>query len=455
VSEARRGGAWTESARRRSRGFGPAREGGASERRAERSGQGMTRWRAPLAVAAVAALAAVVALAVGAARVPTRRLVAHFTSAVGILPGNDVRVLGVHVGDVVAVRPQGTSVEVEMRYDARYPIPAGAQAVIIPPSVVSDRYVQLTPAYTGGPRLADGADLPTSRTAVPLELDDVYRALDQFNRALGPAGANKNGALSTLLATGRANLQGSGADLAGTLDGLAKNLGTLADGRDDLFGSVADLQKFVTALAASDQQVRLFNEQLAAVGEQLAGERDDLAATIRTLATALADITGFVSDNRAELKSNVDALTDISGVLVRQQQALITVLNIAPLALSNLHLAYNARSGTLDTRDDVLGPYDPASYVCSLLAGLVPTTQIPKECVALARLLDANHLPITDQLRKLLGLPPATSSPGGSTPGTPGSVGVAPSGPGVPGLSGGDGSVGTDPTLGGILGLLP
>ena len=51
---------------------------------------------------------------------------------------------------------------------------------------------------------------------------------------------------------------------------------------------------------------------------------------------------------------------------MRQQQAIVDVLDVAPLALSNLNLAYNARSGTLDTRDDVMGPYDPASYVCSL-----------------------------------------------------------------------------------------
>jgi ABC-type transporter Mla subunit MlaD len=312
--------------------------------------------------------------------------------------------------------------------------------------VVSDRYVQLTPAYTGGARLTDGADLPTSRTAAPLELDDVYRALDQFNRALGPSGANKDGALSGLVATGRANLEGSGADLAGTLDGLATTLGTLADGRDDLFGGLADLQRFVTALAESDRQVRLFNQQLAGVGEQLAAERGDLAAMVRSLATALADITGFVRDNRARLKSDVDALTDISTVLVRQQRALADVLTVAPLALSNLHLAYNARSGTLDTRDDVLGPYDPASYVCSLLAGLVARTKVPAECVALARTLNANHLPVPDQLRKLLGLPPAPSSSGGGA-GTPGPAGVAPGGPGVPGT--------IDRTLGGILEVLP
>ena len=400
------------------------------------------RWlRLATAVAVVVAVAAVVALAVPSP-VRTRRLVAHFASTVGIHEGSDVRVLGVRIGEVVSVRPQGRTVRVELRYDAGYPIPADAVAAVIPPSVVSDRYVQLLPPYTGGAALPDGADLPVQRTAVPLELDEIYRALDDFTKALGPGGANRNGALSNLVATGTANLDGNGQNLAATLDGLAKTLGTLADGRDDLTGSIADLQKFVTALAESDQSVRLFNQQLATTSEQLAGESDDLATTLRNLATALADITGFIKDNREQLKSNVDGLTDVTGILVRQQQAIISVLNVAPLALSNLNLAYNARSGTLDTRDDAMGPYDPASYVCSLTVDLVPLNQVPKECFALAQSLNASRLPLPNQLRKLLGLPP-TPTPGGNPPGAPG-TGV----PGAPGPSG-------DPTLGGILGGLP
>jgi virulence factor Mce-like protein len=399
------------------------------------------RLRVPAAILAVVALVALtVAVPTGS---PTRTIVAHFASTVGIHEGSDVRVLGVKIGEVVSVRPEGRTVRVELRYDPRYPVPADAMAAIIPPSVVSDRYVQLLPAYAGGPTLADGADLPLERTAVPLELDDIYRSLDEFNKALGPNGANKNGALGNLVGTGAANLKGNGQNLATTLDGFAKTLGTLSDGKDDLFGSVVNLQQFVTALAESDAQVKLFNQQLATTSEQLAGESDDLAATLRNLATALADITGFVRDNREALKSNVDGLTDLTGILVRQQQAIIDVLNVAPLALSNLNLAYNARSGTLDTRDDALGPYDPASYVCSLIVDLVPVNQVPKECVALAQTLNASKVPLPNQLRKLLGLPPVSPSPGGTLPGTPG---AGP--PGVPGTP----PPSNDPTLGGILG---
>jgi phospholipid/cholesterol/gamma-HCH transport system substrate-binding protein len=103
----------------------------------------------------------------------------------------------------------------------------------------------------------------------------------------------------------------------------------------------------------------------------------------------------------------VAALTDVTTILVRQQRAIVEVLDVAPLALSNLNLAYDAASGTLDTRDDVMGPYDPASYVCSLMVDLVPVAQIPAECTSLAKALNAAHAPLTKQLTKLLGLAPA------------------------------------------------
>lgn len=404
------------------------------------------RSRRLIAMVAVLAVAAAAAVVVATRGAPQRRLVAYFSRVVGIHEGSSVRVLGVRIGEVVSVTPQGRSVRVEMRYDASRRVPADVQALIIPPSVVSDRYVQLAPAYNGGAAMPDGGDVPLQRTAVPMEIDDIYRALDEFNKALGPEGANADGALKDLVAAGRANLEGNGEALHTTLGDLSRALSTLADGRQDLFGTVANLQLFTTALARSDQQVRAFNQQLATVAGQLAGEGDELAAALRSLATALADITTFIKENRDALKSNVDALADVTGILVRQQKAIINILDVTPLAVSNLNLAYNARSGTLDTRDNALGPYDPASYVCSLLVDLVPTPQLPKECFALAQTLNAKKLPMTDQLRKLLGLPAATG--GADAAGPPPTGAPAQSGaPVVPQLP----EVVQDLTVGGIL----
>ena len=143
-------------------------------------------------------------------------------------------------------------------------IPANAKAVIISPSIVGDRFVQLTPAYSGGQVLADGATLDQNRTAVPLELDQIYSSLDDLTVALGPNGANQKGALTDLLDTTAANFGGQGEKFHQTIENFSRLSGTLADNKDNLFGSVRELEGFVHTLARNDHTVRSFNQSLAA-----------------------------------------------------------------------------------------------------------------------------------------------------------------------------------------------
>jgi virulence factor Mce-like protein len=296
------------------------------------------------------------------------RVTAWFDAAVGLYPGSDVRVLGIAVGEVTDVVPRGDRVRVDMLVDEDYDIPADADAVVLAPSLVSDRYVQFAPVYSGGPTLADGAEVPLERTATPVELDAVYGALDDLSVALGPTGANSDGALQDLLDVGAANLDGNGAALNQTLTGFSQAVRTLAENRDGLFDSVENLQVFTTALATVDSQVGRFNENLAAVAEQLAGEREDLAAAIAQLSSALAQVATFVQQNTALLSTNVDRLAEVTLTLVQQRSALAEVLDVAPAALSNVARAYNPDTGTLDTRDNSLGSVNAEVVVCQLLS---------------------------------------------------------------------------------------
>jgi phospholipid/cholesterol/gamma-HCH transport system substrate-binding protein len=299
----------------------------------------------------------------------TVQATAHFPRAVGLFVGSDVRILGVKVGEVSEVVPEGTSVRVEFEYDDKYKVPADAKAAVVAPSVVSDRYVQLTPVYKGGPTLADGADIPLEQTATPVELDRIFSSLNDLNVALGPEGANKDGALSRLLKVGADNLDGQGADINATFHDFSTAVSTLSDGKDDLFGTVRNLQVFTTALAQNDQQVRSFNQNLASVADQLAGERQELSAALRNLAVALGEVAGFVRDNRKNLSANIQGLAEVTDVLVTQRDALAETLEAGPVALSNLQLAYNPRSGTLDTRNNAQAP-DFGQVLCSVLTAI-------------------------------------------------------------------------------------
>ena len=303
----------------------------------------------------------------------TKTVTAHFPRTISIYEGSDVRVLGVPVGTVDKVTPSGTDVVVTMHYDADVKIPADAKAAIIAPSIVGDRYVQLTPVYDGGDVMHDGETLDVDRTAVPLELDQIYSSLDDLTVALGPTGANKDGALSDLLETTAANFGGQGAKFHQTIEDFSKLSQTLDNNKDELFGSAEQLQGFITTLATNDKTVRRFNQSLSEVSVMLSGEREELSASLENLATALGEVGSFVKENRDVLGRNISGLNRVAKVLVKRRGELDQILDSAPQALNNLALTYNPQAGTLDTNANI-GELvnqiesDPATLLCGFVS---------------------------------------------------------------------------------------
>jgi virulence factor Mce-like protein len=291
------------------------------------------------------------------------RLTLYFDRAVNVHQGSDVRVLGVTVGTVDSVTPEATRVKITVSVDADVPVPAEALAVSVAPSLVSGRYLQLTPAYTSGPRLRDGDVIPVDRTAAPLEVDQLYAAVTELSETLGPDGVNRDGALSDLLEVGAANLDGNGRALGHSLENFGSATGTLAASREDFFGTIENLQSFTTMLKENDAGVREAQNQLAEVSGFLAADREELAGALAELGGALGEVDRFISDNRARLKTNVDKLSAITGTLVGQRASLAEMLDTAPLAAGNFLGAYNPETGTVDGRANL-----------NEISGLLPLT---------------------------------------------------------------------------------
>ena len=318
----------------------------------------------------------------------------YFPRTISVYEGSEVRVLGVSVGSIDKVEPGGTRVKVTMHYDEDVKIPSDAQAVIISPSIVGDRYVQLSPAYTSGAELEDDAVLEEDRTAVPLELDQIYASIDELTVALGPTGANRNGALSDLLESTAKNFAGEGARFQQTIRDFGTFSETLDDNKEELFGSLAELEAFVSTLADNDSTVRAFNRSLSDVSSLLAGEREELSASLANLGVALEQVGGFVEENKASLGRNIKGLNRVAKVLVKQRKALDEVLVAGPLALNNLALTYNPDTGTLDTNANLgnLGhelQSNPGLVLCSIAEATDEATG-GKLC-DIFELLNTNH----------------------------------------------------------------
>lgn len=269
-----------------------------------------------------------------------RTVTATFPRTTSLYAGAKVKVLGVPVGEVTRIEVVGTAVEVTMTYDGDVKVPADAHALVVPPSIVGDRFIQLAPAYEDGPLLEDNARLGLDRTGVPVELDDTYAALDEFAAGLGPDGANSDGALSRLVTATAKNITGHGRDFNTAIREFANAISTLAGSSGDISDTVENLAVLTDTLAGKDAELRSLVNNLASVGTELNGQRDEIRTAVTELQQALGQVAEFAADNRAELRETVTGLTDVTGVLSRRSEELSDLLDIAPVGLTGLANIY-------------------------------------------------------------------------------------------------------------------
>lgn len=330
--------------------------------------------RLPRPVLAVGVTALVLGAAgVLAARVlgaeSTSTFTAELSGSVGLYAGSDVRVLGVKVGEVTEVRPDGRTVRARFSVPADLRVGASARALVVAPTLVSDRHLELTPPYEGGPQLAPGSTIPLDRTAAPVEIDQVLAAVKTLSTSLGPQGANRDGALDQLVRSGADALDGNGQRLNTAVTELSRALATADEGGQDLAGTLTNLAVFSEALAGADEPVRELNTTLAAVAESLAAQRQALTGTVTGLATAMTEVRSLVDAAGPGLTENVAGLLDVSRTVLKQEQALRETLNLAPVTLQNFIGTFDPQTSTLQARPALNGTLttDPSLVLCQLL----------------------------------------------------------------------------------------
>jgi virulence factor Mce-like protein len=284
------------------------------------------------------------------------KVTAMFDSTVGLYPGSDVQVLGVPVGTVTKVSAEGESVRVTMELDPDQPVAATTKAVIIAPTMVSDRFVQMTEPWvkgSGDGKLSSGTVIDLDDTAVPVEIDDLYAGLKDMADALGPKGANKNGALARLIKVGANNLDGQGQKLNTMISEFGKASATLSNVDESFFSMLANLDKLNTMLVDNDGAVAEVSDQFADVAGFLADDREDMGKMAKNLAGAMAVLDDFIRKNRADLETSVEQLVPTSKALKENQKSLDEMIKLAPLLLHNLEDAYDADYGVIAARGDV------------------------------------------------------------------------------------------------------
>jgi len=340
--------------------------------------------RTTLAVALVVVMVLGVIVGVRATGQAARTMVVgYFDNSTGVFAGDDVRILGVPVGKVEKIEPQPQRVKISFWLDPKYKVPANVNAVILSPQLVTGRAIQLTPAYTSGPTLQDGAEIPQNRTAVPVEWDDVRDQLQRLNELLQPT---KPGGVSTLgefINTAANNLRGQGATIRDTVIKLSQTLSALGDHSKDLFGTFKNLSTLVSALHDSTDLLEQLNRNLASVTSLVADDPNKVGQMVKDLNAVVGDLQSFAADNREALGTTSDKLASVTTALVESLDDIKQDLHIAPTALQNFSNIYEPANGSLTGALAVNNFANPIGFLCGAVqaASRLGAEQAAKLCV--------------------------------------------------------------------------
>jgi phospholipid/cholesterol/gamma-HCH transport system substrate-binding protein len=311
------------------------------------------------------------------------QVVAYFANSNGIFAGDDVVIRGFNVGKIDKIEPEPSRVKITFWLDSQYPVPADAKAVIVSPTLVTARAIQLTPPYSSGARLQNDAVIPQDRTAVPVEWDDVRVQLERLTKALQPTEPGGTSTLGTLIHTTADNLRGQGPAIRETIIELSQSISALGDHSGDIFTTVKNVATLVSALQDSTDLLRDLNGNLAAVTGLLTDDPGAVGNAIKDLNDVVGQVSSFVADNRDALGTTSDKLASVSTALNQSLDDIKQLLHILPTTAANSANLYQPAQGTLKGIATLNNFANPITFLCGAIqaASRLGAEQSAKLCV--------------------------------------------------------------------------
>ena len=300
-------------------------------------------------------------------------ITADVEQAPNLFANGRVMVRGVEVGTIAEVEPRPEGVRLTLEIEPGVRIPADAMLAVVPITVISDRYVQLFPAYSSGPAMEDGGHIALADTRIPAELDDVLTELQGLLSALEPGPGEDRGPVAKLIEGLDEAVSGRSDAIQGTLSESSAVLENLADSDTDITRLIQNLDSLFVSLANRSSEIGVLNERLQLVFEALQGDQDELEGTIENLAFLADEATLLISGSGDDLGSSFARLDRVLGVVLRREDDLLRATqwtNVIAQALGATdrrgrgRYAYTGRRGAvgseqaaynyrIDTRDTI------------------------------------------------------------------------------------------------------
>jgi phospholipid/cholesterol/gamma-HCH transport system substrate-binding protein len=254
---------------------------------------------------------------------------ARFTDASGLREGDGVRIAGVEVGRVGAIRVVDHRVAlVAFSVERGHRLPASSTATIKYLNLIGQRYVELERGAGSGGTLRAGATIPVERTTPALNLTQLFNGFQPLFQALSPKDVNQlAGSIIQVL-------QGEG----GTVEGLLSTVGSLTSGiadKDRVIGQVVDnLNAVLDTINGRGDNLGNLIGTLRRLVSGLAADRTAIGEAIGALDDLAGTTTDLLRDGREPLKRDIEQLGRLSRNLSDDSPKVDAFLKLLPVKMT-------------------------------------------------------------------------------------------------------------------------
>ncbi|GAB3216953.1 MCE family protein [Mycolicibacterium hippocampi] len=333
-----------------------------------------TRLVALFATAVVVATGvAAVGWSVVSDRLDTISVTAQFDNVAGLYEGNTVAVLGMPVGQVTKIVAKGGYVEVEFTVDGDVQVPADVQAVTISNSILTDRQIELTPPYRGGPTLQHRDTIGLNRTTTPVEFARVLDVLDKLSTSLHGDGQG-GGPVAGVVDASAAIADGNGQAMKDALGELSEALRLSSDRgamtRDQLSAVIRNVSTLFEAAANNDATLREFGSHVRQLSQVLADENFGTGTTGKKIDDVVNQLGEVLVTHRDAIKQIVANGDMALNTTVDHRRDLAELLDLAPMTLDNIYNAIDRTNGAVRVHvltDKVLFDTQTVKEMCNMM----------------------------------------------------------------------------------------
>jgi phospholipid/cholesterol/gamma-HCH transport system substrate-binding protein len=259
---------------------------------------------------------------------------ALFTDATGLLPGDDVRIAGVRVGEVekidVAEGANRALARVTFAVDDSRQVATSTKALIRYRNLVGQRYVALSEGAGDGRPLTENGTIPLRQTQPALDLTVLFNGFKPLFAALNPEDVNSFA--MEIIKT----LQGEAGNVNSLLSHTASLTTTLAD-RDEVIGRTVDnLNAVLETVDDRDRQLSSLLLELQRFVSGLSEDREAIGASLTNIAGLAESTAGLVKDARPAVRNDVRELGEVTRTLDDNKEVVDGVLKRLPRKLNTI-----------------------------------------------------------------------------------------------------------------------